>query len=230
VLDQRGQLLRAALGFAGLPRPSYDRSLWALRTWLDSWSGIGRVAVGMARQGYARYDEKGWCATSYTTGMEHSPTSATGRAWERTSWHDAAGSMGGAEEIGNRLTVRATVPYALELPCCEAAEVDVELVESRVVTIAGELDLELQLILRDGLAKHAAEGTYSRPPQVRSARRDGSFPVPIASWAFERSNFSSGLVTLQGLAVWSCQMPGGSDACSRHPGGPYGRQREVYTS
>jgi hypothetical protein len=27
VLDQRGQLLRAALGFAGLPRPSYDRAL-----------------------------------------------------------------------------------------------------------------------------------------------------------------------------------------------------------
>jgi hypothetical protein len=53
VLDQRGQLLRAALGFAGLPRPSYDRSLWALRTWLDSWSGVGHVAVGMAHQGYA---------------------------------------------------------------------------------------------------------------------------------------------------------------------------------
>src|SRR2546425_6384589 len=47
-LDQRGQVLRAALGFAGLLRPSYDRSLWALRTWLDSWSGIGHVAVGMA--------------------------------------------------------------------------------------------------------------------------------------------------------------------------------------
>src|SRR3989454_11401790 len=52
VLDQRGQLLRAALGFAGLPRPSYDRSLHALRTWLDSRSGIRRVAVGMARRGY----------------------------------------------------------------------------------------------------------------------------------------------------------------------------------
>jgi hypothetical protein len=42
----------AALGFAGLPRPSYDLPLHALRTWLDSWSGIGHVAVGMARQGY----------------------------------------------------------------------------------------------------------------------------------------------------------------------------------
>jgi hypothetical protein len=35
VSDQRGRLLVAALGFAGLPRPSYDRALWA-RTWLDS--------------------------------------------------------------------------------------------------------------------------------------------------------------------------------------------------
>jgi len=43
VLDQRGQLLRAALGFAGCSLPSDDRALWALRTWLDSWSGIGHV-------------------------------------------------------------------------------------------------------------------------------------------------------------------------------------------
>ena len=47
MLDPRGRLLRAALGFAGLPRPSY-----ALRSWLDSWSGIGRIAVGMAHQGF----------------------------------------------------------------------------------------------------------------------------------------------------------------------------------
>jgi hypothetical protein len=48
------------------------------------------VAVGMAWQGYdlqlTRCDEKGWRATFYTTGMEHSPTSATGTAWERTPW------------------------------------------------------------------------------------------------------------------------------------------------
>jgi hypothetical protein len=52
MLDQRGQLLRAALGFAGCSMPSYDRALWALRSWLDSWSGIGHVTLGMARQGY----------------------------------------------------------------------------------------------------------------------------------------------------------------------------------
>jgi hypothetical protein len=64
MLDQRGRLLRAAVGFAGCSMPSYDRALYALRTWLDSWSGIGHVTVGMARQGYdlqlTRYDEKGW--------------------------------------------------------------------------------------------------------------------------------------------------------------------------
>ena len=41
--------------------PSYDRALWALRSWLDSWSGIGHVAVVMHRQGYdlqlAQYDD-----------------------------------------------------------------------------------------------------------------------------------------------------------------------------
>jgi len=71
--------------------PSYDRALHALRYWLDSWSGIGHVAVGMHRQGsdpqLTQYDERGWRATFYTTGMEHSPTSATGTAWERTPWH-----------------------------------------------------------------------------------------------------------------------------------------------
>jgi hypothetical protein len=96
VLDQRGRLLVAALGFAGCSMPSYDRALHALRTWLDSWSGIGHVAVGMARQGYdlqlTRYDEQGWRATFYVSGMAHSPTSATGTAWERTPWRAVQGA------------------------------------------------------------------------------------------------------------------------------------------
>jgi hypothetical protein len=60
--------------------------LWALRTWLDSWAGIGRVAVGMHRQGcdlqLTQYDERGWRATFYVTGIEHSLTSDTGTGWE----------------------------------------------------------------------------------------------------------------------------------------------------
>jgi hypothetical protein len=91
VIDQRGRLLMVALGFAGCSMPSYDRALHALRTWMDSWAGIGRIAVGMHRQGYdlqlTQYDERGWRATFYTTGMEHSPTAATGTGWQSTPWH-----------------------------------------------------------------------------------------------------------------------------------------------
>jgi hypothetical protein len=104
VLDQRGQLLRAALGFAGLPRPSYDRSLWALRTWLDSWSGIGRIAVGMARQGFdlqlTRYDERGWRATFYTTGMRALTDERDGhRMGAHAVARDAKSSLGSVEEV-----------------------------------------------------------------------------------------------------------------------------------
>jgi len=87
VLDRRGQLLRAdSASPRSLARPTTARS--GCSTWLDSWAGIGRIAVGMHRQGYdlqlTQYDERGWRATFYTTGMEHSPTSATGTGWERT--------------------------------------------------------------------------------------------------------------------------------------------------
>jgi hypothetical protein len=90
VIDQRGRLLVAALGFAGCSMLSYVCSLDALRSWLHSWPGIGHVAVGMHRQGFdlqlTQYDDRGWRDTFYTTGMEHSPKSATGNAWERTPW------------------------------------------------------------------------------------------------------------------------------------------------
>ena len=71
-----------------------------LRSWLDSWSAIGHVAVGMHRQGYdlqlTQYDDRGWRATFYTTGMEHSPTSGTGTAWEHTPWHATQRAAGEA--------------------------------------------------------------------------------------------------------------------------------------
>ena len=49
------------------------------------------AAFSMASSGgydlqLTRYDEKGWRTMFYTTGMEHSPTSATGTGWERTPW------------------------------------------------------------------------------------------------------------------------------------------------
>jgi hypothetical protein len=128
-VDQLGRLLIAALSFAGLPRPSYDRALWALRFWLDSGSGIGRIAIGMARQGFdlqlTRYDERGWRATFYTTGMEHSPTSATGTGWERTPWHAARR----AAWNGYLLTVvcsldRWVTPLDAELDLLQAASLN----------------------------------------------------------------------------------------------------------
>jgi hypothetical protein len=59
----------------------------------------------MARQGYdlqlTRYDEKGWRATFYTTGMKHSPTSATGTAWGDVL-HDRDGALAD-ERDGHRV-------------------------------------------------------------------------------------------------------------------------------
>jgi hypothetical protein len=49
--------------------------------------GSLRCDVTALAQQQTADDEKGWRATFYTTGMEHSPTSATGTGWERTPWH-----------------------------------------------------------------------------------------------------------------------------------------------
>jgi len=101
VLDQRGQLLRAAVGFAGCSMPSYDRALHALRTWMDSWAGIGHVAVGTARQGYdlqlTRYDEKGWRVLHDGDGaLTHECDGH--RVGAHALACDATGGVGGAEE------------------------------------------------------------------------------------------------------------------------------------
>ncbi len=87
MLDPRGRLLLTALDFAGLLPASGGSAVEVemLRHWLDSWPGIGAIERGMARQGYdlqlTRYNEQGWRATFYMSGMEHSATSATGTAW-----------------------------------------------------------------------------------------------------------------------------------------------------
>jgi hypothetical protein len=87
---QRRTLLGASLGFALLefPRGREPAEIGALRRWLGTWSGIGAITAGMARQGYdvslACYGELGWRATFYVTGREHAPTGATGSAFEPT--------------------------------------------------------------------------------------------------------------------------------------------------
>jgi hypothetical protein len=48
-LDARGHRLRAAL--AGVLVPDNAPELRLVREWLDSWSGIGQIAVGHAPPG-----------------------------------------------------------------------------------------------------------------------------------------------------------------------------------
>ena len=90
-LARRRALMVATLGFAELPRVPADMvpAFQALHGWLGSWRGIGDVVRGMERQGHdlqlKRFDGEGWRATFYTSGKEHSLTSTTGTAWEKTA-------------------------------------------------------------------------------------------------------------------------------------------------
>src|SRR5260370_5530985 len=52
MLDHRGRRLRVALSLLELRPAPADAALAALRSWLDSWTGIGAVTDGMAHQGY----------------------------------------------------------------------------------------------------------------------------------------------------------------------------------
>jgi hypothetical protein len=76
-LAQRRALMFATLGLNELVRvPSgMDASFRALRSWLNSWRGIRDIEAGMRRQGFdlylCRYDGRGWRATFFVSGMEH---------------------------------------------------------------------------------------------------------------------------------------------------------------
>jgi hypothetical protein len=88
VIDSRARNLRAALGFLALePR---EPELRLLHRWLDSWSGIGHVVAGMARQNHdlelRRYDGQGWRATFYPAAFEHSRAAYSGSAWAPSPW------------------------------------------------------------------------------------------------------------------------------------------------
>jgi len=70
----------------------------------------------MHRQEYdlqlTQYDDRGWRATFFTTGMEHSPTSATGTAWEPTPWHATQRAAWGALKKVDREGLRpAPLPF-----------------------------------------------------------------------------------------------------------------------
>ena len=84
----RRATLRAALGFAAQESDAPELAL--LHAWLDTWRGIGDIVAGMARQDFdlelRRFDGRGWRATFFPSGFEHSFTSTAGSAWALTPW------------------------------------------------------------------------------------------------------------------------------------------------
>jgi len=72
------------------PCPSYDCALHALRTWMirglasgaSRWECTGRAMTCNGRSTTSVAGER----PSTRTGMEHSPTGATGTGWERKPW------------------------------------------------------------------------------------------------------------------------------------------------
>jgi hypothetical protein len=85
-LDARGRRLRAALA-AVLVR-SDEVELRLMHEWLDTWSGLGHVVVGMDHQGYdlelTAFAGRDWRASFFTTGVAHSILGGSG--WEPTPW------------------------------------------------------------------------------------------------------------------------------------------------
>src|SRR6267142_1068670 len=91
MLDQRGQLLRAALGFAGLSRPPYDRALWALRT-----STPGLVSEGL---------RSAWRAKATTSNSPATTSAAGEQPSTRPGWSTrprARRAPGGSARRGTR--------------------------------------------------------------------------------------------------------------------------------
>jgi hypothetical protein len=118
------------------------------------------VVAGMARQGFdlqlTRYDDRGWSATFYTTGMEHSPTSATGhREGAHAVARDAAGRVAGGETDVD-LPCGARDLRALKLPGREASLVKLIAGQSKGRILSSELDLHHQLVALHRLATHTA--------------------------------------------------------------------------
>jgi hypothetical protein len=89
-ITRRRSLLTAALGFMQLDRWTEPKPavMTTLVGWMDSWSGLGAVAVGMATQGcdlqLTEYAGANWRATFFVAGMAHSIVK--GSAYEPTPW------------------------------------------------------------------------------------------------------------------------------------------------
>ena len=85
-LSPAGRRLRAAL--AAVLVHADEPELRLVHRWLDSWRGVGLLAVGLHRTGYdldlRQYGDGPWRASFYVTGLTHSILG--GSAWEPTVW------------------------------------------------------------------------------------------------------------------------------------------------
>jgi predicted SnoaL-like aldol condensation-catalyzing enzyme len=106
VIDQRGRLLVAALGFAGLSGPSYDRSLWALR--LDSWSRWRRRAMSRTKES----QNKALVLEAFDTLFNKRDYVAAERYWSPHYIQHSAHSEPGRDGLFNLIkSIAATLKY-----------------------------------------------------------------------------------------------------------------------
>ena len=112
--DPRRASLTAALGF--LRYPPRTRALATLHQWLDSWSGIGLIVVGMERYGYTVSLRK--VADRWVASFHHDPMSAPKRLriGHYAMAGRSAGRVGGGEASGVSI-VRVRARSACRQPC-----------------------------------------------------------------------------------------------------------------
>jgi hypothetical protein len=98
----RRSRLTAALGFLQLEPRAPELRL--LHRWLDSWSGIGLIVVGMSHQGFqVSVGEHGagqWIAVFYSGRGGHEPVAGAGTAQAATPWRAVQRAAWAAVERG----------------------------------------------------------------------------------------------------------------------------------
>ena len=84
----RGGLYPTGVPLATVLVQAEAPELALVQRWLDTWQGVGLLAVGLHRIGYdldlQQYDDGHWRALFYVTGLAHSILG--GSAWEPTVW------------------------------------------------------------------------------------------------------------------------------------------------
>jgi hypothetical protein len=147
---------------------------------------------------------------------------STDPVWNRSPRQEAADEHGAsiAWLYPPKLAVLAIL-HTLELPGREAAHVDVKLVQPRLNAVKRELDLKLQLVLRNGLTADPAGRTdpWSAPGTVGSSVWQLSSADHFAGFRAKR-RLVRHVEASRIRRMYQSQMPGGPDACSRHPGSP----------